>query len=95
MTNQEEWTPFKWHCSNCGHIVTESKNQNGAINVKCNRCQQLNSSTEKPGFPCAATLPRVDGKHHHQCSAEQRYRSAPKNPQDILLPDDALGILTF
>ena len=41
MTNQEEWTPFKWHCSNCGHIVAGSKNQNGVIKVKCNRCQAV------------------------------------------------------
>lgn len=41
MTNREEWTPFKWHCSNCGHIVTGIKNQNGVIKVKCSRCQAV------------------------------------------------------
>ena len=32
MTNQEEWTPFKWHCSNCGHKYLA---RNQATSFRC------------------------------------------------------------
>ena len=38
MRMAEEWTPFSWHCSNCGTIVTGYKNANGDIKVECSRC---------------------------------------------------------
>ncbi len=38
MGIQEVWTPFSWHCPNCGTIVTGFKNPNGDIKVECSRC---------------------------------------------------------
>ena len=38
MRIAEEWTPFSWHCSNCGTIVTGYKNAKGDIKVECSRC---------------------------------------------------------
>lgn len=39
QTITEMWSPFSWHCPNCGTIVTGFKNQKGDIKVQCNRCQ--------------------------------------------------------
>ena len=39
MTKNDEWTPFQWHCSNCGNIVTGYKNDKGTIKVQCDRCK--------------------------------------------------------
>lgn len=34
MRIAEEWTPFSWHCSNCGTIVTGYKYAKGDIKVE-------------------------------------------------------------
>lgn len=39
MRETDAWTPFSWHCPNCGVIVTGYKNQNGDIKVECTRCR--------------------------------------------------------
>ncbi len=39
MTNNEDWRPFQWHCSNCGNLVTGYKNEKGDIKVECKRCR--------------------------------------------------------
>ncbi|MCD8009019.1 MAG: hypothetical protein LUF68_08860, partial [Clostridiales bacterium] len=36
---KEEWTPFSWHCPNCGALVTGYKGSDGAISVECSRCR--------------------------------------------------------
>ena len=41
MRTAEEWIPFSWHCSNCGHIVQGYKNPDGDIKVKCSRCHVI------------------------------------------------------
>ena len=38
MRVAEEWTPFSWHCANCGTIVKGYKNAKGDIKVECSRC---------------------------------------------------------
>ena len=39
MAKHDEWTPFSWHCANCGTIVVGYRNAQGAIKVQCNRCR--------------------------------------------------------
>lgn len=65
MNKQEVWTPFQWHCSNCGNIVRGIKNQNGMIKVKCNRCQVV--MVRKPRTKCHDTIDIYAPEHNPGC----------------------------
>ncbi|MCD7778902.1 MAG: hypothetical protein LUH47_10465 [Clostridiales bacterium] len=41
MREKEEWIPFRWHCPNCGVLVTGYKNKQGTIKVECKRCRSV------------------------------------------------------
>lgn len=47
MVEKEEWTPFSWHCPNCGAIVTGYKNKKGSVKVECKRCRATMVRTPK------------------------------------------------
>lgn len=43
MSRYEEWTPFSWHCPNCGKIVSGYRGTDGRIKVQCINCRVVMS----------------------------------------------------
>lgn len=39
MAKYDEWKIFKWHCPNCGTLVTGFKNDSRSIKGECSRCK--------------------------------------------------------
>ncbi len=36
--SEKNWSPYTWHCSNCGNPVTGYRNNRGTIKVECRKC---------------------------------------------------------
>lgn len=50
MAKYDTWKVFKWHCPNCGTLVTGFRNEKGDIKADCCTCKVsmiLSVKTEK------------------------------------------------